>query len=128
MTDKILYAAVEVRETLEAEQKTNKPWQDNLCGACAVGSVLLKKKLEEQGIETLFVLGSHPQVRGSHCWLEIGGKVIDVTASQLDLPLKIYYGNKTKDYKTIFWNKRAEENVESWGEKQSPSEFPHLFL
>lgn len=89
---------------------------------------MLKKKLKEQGIETLFILGDHPQVKGSHCWLEIGSKVIDVTASQLNLPLKIYYGNKTKDYKTIYWGKRAEDNVEVWSEKQSPNEFSHLFL
>ena len=123
----ILEKAIEVRAILEKEHKNNKVWRENLCGACAVGSLLLKKELKEQGINSLFVLGEHPDCLGSHCWIEVANSIVDITASQLNIPLKIYIGPKTKEYKTKFWEDRAKEVVESWGEEQAPSSYPHLF-
>jgi hypothetical protein len=68
----------------------------NPVGQCGVTSAWLQKRLaEDHGIETTYCCGpvylNHRVVTADHCWLELGGLVIDLTAGQMvgvsDLPV-----------------------------------------
>jgi len=60
---------------------------ENYCGACAIASLAMYKRLREQGIDCTWAYGYHasqePWFGERHCWVEYKGKIIDVTYKQI---------------------------------------------
>lgn len=61
-------------------------WDSTLGGLCAVASDLLIRTLQARGITSKLVCGNllfnDRREGGSHCWVECGGYIVDVTATQ----------------------------------------------
>ena len=84
----------ELKEFRKANRLAKKSWHEDLCGACAVGSLMLRERLAKQNIETSFIKGLYYPDKTkaktlTHCWLSKGDLLIDVTATQLNLPLNL---------------------------------------
>lgn len=63
-------------------------------GQCGVTSAWLQQRLaDDHGIHSSFLHGTLAYIGGfaDHCWLTVGGQVVDLTASQFGLP-EIVYG------------------------------------
>jgi hypothetical protein len=55
----------------------------DLCGMCAIASYALEQVLFDHGYESEFILAILDDPRPcSHCWVEIDGWIIDITATQ----------------------------------------------
>lgn len=140
----ITQITMNVRAILEQSQKQSRRWSKNLCGACAVGSDLLRIELEKVGIKSHLVVGLPKSVgdkwsnTGIHCWLEGDNFLIDVTHSQADKdkPVVIIfkdeaqdeydndYENYTGDF-VIQMNKAENDDysyfiISQWVKKQNP--------
>lgn len=51
-----------------------------LGGYCAHASLALRDALEQLGFGAVFVCGTHDDA--NHCWVECGGMIVDITATQ----------------------------------------------
>ena len=121
MTLEVVTAGQKVRSFLEKELS----WSSDLTGACAIGSFLVWKLLQEY--KPTLVVGDAPDI--GHCWVKVRGKVIDVTATQfgdyppvLVLPIQKYY---KLDFVKQFTSKLTNENgleslKEDWPKFQTP--------
>lgn len=77
--------------------KAEKKWFcRDLGGMCGIASVMLHKALMEEGIAADIVCNSW------HAFLEYNGYIIDITATQFDVP------------KAVFIKKRAKKEGEYW--------------
>lgn len=100
-----LRAAYIVRSLLE---EVGDPFWDQrtLHGACGVGSMYLKYALDALNVEATYVTGVF-EVEGdihlsndgtatqkihrmNHCWVRVGGTIIDVTATQFGIPERVH--------------------------------------
>jgi hypothetical protein len=131
----ILQTGIKVHDLLKKERARPGSracdWNEDLCGACAIGSLLLQKKLREQNVETVFNKGEiyfRGRFIGHHCWLTKDDQIIDVTATQLGAPLKIYVGRSDpKVYRPLSTDERAVAEIEEiWPEEQNPINYRHL--
>jgi hypothetical protein len=59
---------------------------DNLGGMCAIASFVLVKALELNGYLWPVAKAGFFKKYGTHCWVEVGDKVVDITATQYDDP------------------------------------------
>ena len=89
---KIRRIAKEVRKCAEKKWR----WGRDLGGMCGIASVMLHKELLESGIATDIVCNSW------HAFLEYQDYIIDITATQFDVP------------KAVFIKKRAKKEGEYW--------------
>jgi hypothetical protein len=124
-----------------------KEWHDkvpdydpNLGCWCAISSMILSMKLKENGINSTLVEGAY-DYRGSvkellsapiaknsdvnHTWLEVNGKILDITATQFrnrkDVPPKVLISDyKNSKYIPVVKGKKVLENFKYWPKDQSP--------
>lgn len=93
-----------------------------LCGACAIGSLLLYNVLRRLGYEVSFVLGWFKRKGGycPHAWLLAGRRIVDVTATQFGLPA-VFITHVT-DERYVPWGRDddAIERANRWGLGQAP--------
>jgi hypothetical protein len=69
-------------------------WGDDWCGLCAISSFTLTRVLKDLGFKSSLVVGKFDSV-DDHCWVEYGGKIIDLTCKQFGGP-KILITNEEK--------------------------------
>ena len=121
MTLEIADVGQKVRSFLENELN----WSSDLTGACAIGSFLVWKLLQEY--KPTLVVGDAPDM--GHCWVKVRGKVVDVTATQfgdyppvLVLPIQKYSKlDFVKQFSTKLINEKGLENLkEEWPKFQTP--------
>ena len=74
--EKLRDIARDVREWGESVVSEDSDYCNDLCGLCARASYELYKKLRKKKIPAVFVIGY------GHCWVEVAGLLIDVTATQ----------------------------------------------
>jgi hypothetical protein len=72
--------ANDARIQCEQLQKEYGTWRDNLCGMCAIASSMIFNECKRQGIRAKFVYADKKYE--GHCWIEVQGYIIDVTATQ----------------------------------------------
>ncbi|MCZ2222509.1 MAG: hypothetical protein LC122_02650 [Chitinophagales bacterium] len=96
----IINIGLQLRDVLYS-MKENYPeleWDDNLGGACVIGSAFMVKALQKINLNPIFNWGSfHSQNRHyGHCWVNLNNHIIDVTATQFaELEnIKVVYINK----------------------------------
>ena len=77
---RVIKVAKLVRDKVTRWTKDNRDVDDNLCGACAIASYTLWRVLNTLGYSPTFACIYTPDC--SHCWIEIGDKMLDITATQ----------------------------------------------
>ncbi len=86
-------------------------WSD-LSGACGYASYGLHKVLPESEL----VMGIYKGE--THAWVELGDKIIDITATQFDIRDKVYIvkkgGKRSENYKSIHRGEEAIINISKW--------------
>jgi hypothetical protein len=119
MDNRIKEVAMLVRKAVVAHASSI-GYPGNLSGMCAIASFTLARALESEGIIAIPIQG-YVDNGGGHCWIEVAGNVVDVTATQFDrfkgypyltfsLGQKAEYGYNTHEelgiegsYKLNFW-------------------------
>jgi hypothetical protein len=66
--------------------------EKDLSCMCAVASCVLAKTLRRKGIKCKVISGMFCDA--THCWVEIGHKIVDITATQFKVVPKVYIVNK----------------------------------
>ena len=86
LNEQIFYLALSTRRKFE---KINKDITDggrefplDLCGSCAIVSAILFKVLKDGGYNPFFWCGENFCQGGGHCWVEVDGFIVDLTATQ----------------------------------------------
>jgi len=133
--DEVLTAAISVNQLLH-RSFDNKEFKHNilknLCGACHIGSVLLKNRIKH--LKPTLVIGKcefYPGYKNSpttgHCWLELGDYIIDCTYSQFVRyeNIKICHKNSlaAKRYKSDMTNRQAYTFQRNVNGNQSPAKW-----
>lgn len=80
---KVRQLAEQVRKA--AEEEVGEVYGSSLSGACALASLILDEMLWKNGVKSQFVMGQFclkDQFEHDHCWVLIGDRVVDVTATQ----------------------------------------------
>lgn len=57
----------------------------SLAGLCAIASVRIHKSLKQKGVKSKIVVADFYN-GGSHCFVQVGEEILDVTATQFGLP------------------------------------------
>lgn len=121
MTTEILAVGHKVRSFLEKDLR----WSSNLTGACAIGSFIVWKLLKAH--KPILVVGDSPDM--GHCWVKVGRKVVDITATQfgdyppvLVLPVQKYSKlNFMSQFTKKLVNEKGVNSLkEEWPEFQTP--------
>jgi hypothetical protein len=97
-------------------------WHD-LCGLCAFASRVLQLRLQAAGFDAKLVQGNgDPKgttLYATHVWVELDGKVVDITATQFTHKVypKVYISDKPANFlyptkRKAFWD---------WEEGQRPN-------
>jgi hypothetical protein len=101
---------------------------DDLAGACAIASYTLWRVLRRRGHKADFIACYYTDY-SAHCWVELTGYIIDLTATQFDPdhpPVRIFPAHKKpkSEYSgTIVKNTKAiKELFENW-DSQSPTKY-----
>lgn len=76
--------ARKVRSRVVRWVRDNHAISDDLCGACAIGSYTLWKVLRAKGRRASLVVLVDDL--SGHCWVELSGHIIDITATQFHGP------------------------------------------
>jgi hypothetical protein len=70
---------------------------------CGLASFTLRTELRKAGIKSKLMMGLYKTASGgcrSHCWVQVGGHVVDVTATQFKIARKVHITrDKGKRYK-----------------------------
>lgn len=82
--------AQKVRKKCEKYVKglENSIYGETLSCLCAVASKALQNELVEAGYNTKLVYGN--AFGDTHCWVELDGKIYDITATQFGVEEKVY--------------------------------------
>ncbi len=92
---------------------------------CACASWFLAHKLKEKGIPALVIMGNVGEDENNHCWVEVEGNIVDITATQF-----LFAKNKPvivasyKEYEQYYGRGRIIESIEisrSWPDTQKPN-------
>lgn len=117
--------------------------RDDLCGMCGIASSALYVALKTDGFNPILKHGKTKYIDGKryhHVWLELDGKVLDVTYSQFDKTIGCYIGQETQYHKAFTDIEEIDTlNVfYTWENNQQPTEtridwfmeriFPELFI
>lgn len=110
---------------------------EDLSCSCAISSHALGTLLERKGFSPSVIVGVYNDSRKeldelspndiNHCWLEVGGKIIDLTASQFNRKEKeivfISTENSGKKFIPIIRTsvKSMKKDVTDWPKQQVPS-------
>jgi hypothetical protein len=100
-----------------------KAFEADLACACCIASYMLWKALKKLGEDPDLVFGYYED--SEHCWVELKGKVIDLTATQFDLTHEVYITsyNKNTGYQPEKCNRSVLDELHKWPEDQSPDTF-----
>jgi len=121
----VLKLARWVRRRVKRWVLNNPEIMTDMTGACAIASYALYRVLRAKGWGAEFCCGTS-EWKG-HCWVELNGHVLDITATQFDGPViavfpirrpPMWFSKAVTGLKTL-QGKTAEIEVESW-ESQSP--------
>lgn len=122
ITRDIIELAYKVRRAVKRWTRDNcEVDPEDLCGACAIASYTLYKALQNKGYRPTLVCA----VNGfeGHCWVELRGHIIDVTATQFDPELPLVHvvpvNEQEFDFTDLYLNKQALKETSSW-RAQSP--------
>jgi hypothetical protein len=91
-----------------------------LRGLCGIASYALYQALIKEGFRPEFKMADLPTTIGKHCWVELNGKVIDVTATQFGVPDRVFITRPTNRALTYFYESRSPFSyrdmrvVENW--------------
>lgn len=93
--------------------------QNDLACMCAVASFVLAEALRKNGIKCNVLYGKfHLPKRNwgsEHCWVEVGRKIVDITATQFqDLPKVYIVSNKSGQYRGGVVQNNYDQ-FDSWG-------------
>lgn len=118
----VLEAARLVRHLVELRVDTfNDPAEFDdltLLGACGVSSFCLWQILLALEVDSSLVLGRFTKAgrdRGFHCWVETGDIIVDVTATQFDIPSPVHVTSKNDSrYSEITRNGGALKHLTTW--------------
>ena len=95
------------------------------CGLCAICAYVVHRILIRTGHPATFCLGSYAGGAGMHCWVEVYGHVVDITATQYDVEEEVYIvpvkSRERREYDLQHADEDALEFVREWG-AQSPHE------
>jgi hypothetical protein len=130
MEKRIKHVAMLVRDAVTKHAKQI-GLSDNLGGTCAIASFTLARILCREGIPAFPVVGYC--YGGGHCWVEVCGKVVDITATQFkeyeDKPY-LAFGIAEKEYNhyltTEMMNAESTHRLADWPDYQRPHE--HLIV
>ena len=78
-----------------------------LRGLCGIASYALYQALIKEGFRPTFMMGDMPTVLGKHCWVELNGKVIDVTATQFGVIDRVFVTKPTDRALSYFYESRS---------------------
>jgi hypothetical protein len=94
----ILKIAKKVRRKIEGIHRKHGVWDDDMCGACCVGTHILLKELSKKGIK------AQAGVASNHVFLIYKNKIVDVTATQFGFrkDVVVYELDRVTDYDN-FW-------------------------
>lgn len=91
LSKRVISLAQKVRQEVEIWTYGNRDVDNQtLCGACAVASYAIYKVLKANGYKPKFILGIDWKRTRSHAWVEIGGYVLDLTATQFSYKSKVF--------------------------------------
>lgn len=76
ISSKALDLAKKVRSAITNEERVHE--ESTLAGLCGLATYVLGKVYQAHGLEVRMVVAG----KGSHCWLEHDGHVVDLTATQ----------------------------------------------
>jgi len=133
---KIIEIATDIRKKAynfamsDASKEYDFHHEDNLSCMCAVASYALYKDLLKKGYNSdtvKFVEGDFEDEYCGHCWIEIEGFIVDVTATQFGIENEIYITKIGKDRRYI--KERETDLMPNWHMKQTPywSDFKRFF-
>lgn len=105
-------------------------WEDDLCGACAIGARIVQLVGRKLGHKPVFTYGKYrPTYWGSHCWTHYGDYLVDPTAEQYEGRdwINISRRQYKQLYKPIYRGAPAVAHVNSrWPYEQSPADHPEF--
>jgi hypothetical protein len=130
MNSILYFTAIEARAKCEkfAMSEEAKGYDFGGCGRlssmCAVASFVLKEMLKIHKIKSKVAQGYFVEEFNTHCWIEVGNNIIDITATQFGKYPEVVltnYGhkwyNKEQDIKSSNDLKR-----QGWGKRQCPTQ------
>lgn len=107
--------------------------QDTMMGACCIASYFLYRALKKNGYSPNFIVAADREDCLSHCWVELGSYVLDLTPRQFNEKLpkilvikKDKYLNKipeVRNYVLILKNRKAIADSKTWTKSQSPLKY-----
>ncbi len=126
MEKKIKRIAMRVRKVMIAHAETV-GYRSDLGGMCAVASFTLSRMLCREGIPAYPVVGYC--CGEGHCWVEVNGKVVDITATQFreyeDKPYLTFSlaDKEYNHYETLeVMNTESTDKLDDWPPEQRPFE------
>lgn len=115
----------EVSHLGDLENPTEKAFPPDLETACAVASYRLAKALQEKGLPAVLVQGLFFRPQNDwgldHCWVEIAGQILDVTATQFNVKEKVLIVPATDPrFRPIHRGDAALKDLTEWPSEQQP--------
>ena len=96
---------------------------EDLCGACAICSVALCKSLKRFGYKADLVHGMY-QGYACHCWVELDGKIYDMTATQFGIIEKVFITDIDDfDYLEKDYISNIDSFFKQWVRTQKPYKY-----
>lgn len=83
MMNSNLQQIIQIAKTVRSAVKF-KWYRSDLSGACAIASRVLCLELDKRGIDCELITGFYDV--HDHCWVNVEGMILDITASQFGLP------------------------------------------
>lgn len=135
----VIIAAAKVRAEVQRWAEKLKVWQiepETMCGACGIASYLLHEALTKKEIKSIFVMGRYypsgyenrskwdeeSVKKPNHCWLVVGGWIVDITATQFGiLPEVAVYEKDCDYYHTLHSGSSAIKILNTSWDEQSPA-------
>lgn len=124
MNPRALIIAAHVRKTFERIARDESFPADLAC-LCLRASKALAKALTKTGIKAKLVMGGYREPYGEcgdHCWIEIGDKIIDITATQFGTFDRVHVTDVSDpEYFAAFKSaRRIAREISTWDINQRP--------
>src|ERR1035437_599095 len=131
MLKKQLELANQLRETAEDLVESQKYGFDyfdpDLECLCAIWSVALQRIFDQNGIESEVICGEFRNKDLTHCWVETGTHIIDITATQFKKMSKrkvVFLDKNDEEAKDLYRNGEVVEKPKyfhKWPDEQKPT-------
>jgi hypothetical protein len=127
----VIEVATKIRYKVAAWVRNDQNIDPDMTGACAIASYTLWRTLRAKGRRAVLVMEGNGHE--AHCWVELSGYVIDITATQFDGPdVAIFKVGEDPEWWTEWseamkfnmrvTNSKAFNAVKEWGD-QSPLKY-----